>query len=37
MEIPFARAVEMIGTGEIKDAKTMLLIQYAQINGIFKA
>lgn len=37
MEIPFANAVKMIGTGEIKDAKTMLLIQYAQINGIFKA
>lgn len=37
MEIPFAKAVEMIGTGEIKDAKTMLLIQYAQINRIFKA
>jgi len=37
MEIPFATAVEMIGTGEIKDAKTMLLIQYAQINGLFKA
>jgi GDP-mannose pyrophosphatase NudK len=37
LEIPFAKAVEMIGTGEIKDAKTMLLIQYAQINGLFKA
>ncbi|WP_439584423.1 GDP-mannose pyrophosphatase NudK [Dyadobacter bucti] len=37
LEIPFAKAVEMIGTGEIKDAKTMLLIQYAQINRLFKA
>jgi GDP-mannose pyrophosphatase NudK len=37
LEFPFAKAVEMIGTGEIKDAKTMLLIQYAQINEIFKA
>lgn len=37
MEIPFVKAVGMIATGEIKDAKTMLLIQYAQINGILKA
>lgn len=35
LEIPFSQAVEMIRTGEIKDAKTILLIQYAQINGLF--
>lgn len=34
MEIPFAKAVEMVKTGEIKDAKTIMLLQYAQINGL---
>lgn len=37
MEIPFAEAVKMITAGEIKDAKTMLLIQYAQLNGLLAA
>ena len=36
LEIPFEKAVEMVTTGEIKDAKTMLLIQYAQINSLLK-
>lgn len=32
LELPFDRALEMIGTGEIKDAKTMLLLQYAALQ-----
>lgn len=34
MEIPFAKAVNMVATGEIKDAKTIILIQYAQLNKL---
>lgn len=34
MEIPFLKAIEMVGNGEINDAKTIMLIQYAQINGL---
>ncbi|MCO5934753.1 GDP-mannose pyrophosphatase NudK [Mucilaginibacter sp. RB4R14] len=34
MEIPFAKALEMVKTGGIKDAKTIMLLQYAQINGL---
>ncbi|WP_454802357.1 GDP-mannose pyrophosphatase NudK [Mucilaginibacter phyllosphaerae] len=34
VEIPFAKAVEMVKTGEIKDAKTIMLLQYAQINRL---
>lgn len=34
LELPFSRAVEMVQSGEIKDAKTIILIQYAQINGL---
>jgi GDP-mannose pyrophosphatase NudK len=34
LEISFARALEMVGSGEIKDAKTILLLQYAEINGL---
>ena len=37
MEIPFTKAISMISKGEIKDAKTMMLIQYAQINGLLAA
>jgi len=36
MELPFHQAVEMIKTGEIKDGKTIMLLQYAQINDIFR-
>ena len=32
LEIPFSSALEMIKTGEINDAKTILLLQYAVIN-----
>lgn len=34
MELPFAKTISMIGTGEIKDAKTIMLLQYALINKI---
>ncbi|WP_318344434.1 GDP-mannose pyrophosphatase NudK [Flagellimonas baculiformis] len=35
LEIGFDRALEMVKTGEIKDAKTIMLLQYAQINAVF--
>jgi GDP-mannose pyrophosphatase NudK len=34
IELPFSDALEMVKTGEIKDAKTIMLLQYAQINNI---
>jgi len=34
LELPFARAWDMIGTGEIRDAKTIMLLQYAVINKL---
>ncbi len=34
LELRFDKALEMIKTGEIKDAKTIMLIQYLQINNI---
>jgi nudix-type nucleoside diphosphatase (YffH/AdpP family) len=34
LEIPFDDAFEMIGTGEIRDAKTIMLLQYMKINQI---
>ncbi len=34
LELPFAKAMDMIKTGEIKDAKTIMLLQYAEINGL---
>ena len=36
MEIPFAQAVDMIATGEIKDGKTIMLLQYAQLSNLIK-
>lgn len=33
LELPFALALAMIGSGEIKDAKTIMLLQYVQIQG----
>ncbi|AXO79406.1 GDP-mannose pyrophosphatase NudK [Olleya aquimaris] len=35
LEMSFESAVNMINTGEIKDIKTICLLQYAQINNIF--
>ncbi|WP_418263572.1 GDP-mannose pyrophosphatase NudK [Flavobacterium faecale] len=34
LEWPFDKAYNMIATGEIKDAKTILLLQYAKINNL---
>lgn len=34
LELPFSTALEMITSGEIKDAKTIMLLQYAQINQL---
>ena len=34
LEIDFKKAIEMIKTGEIKDGKTIMLLQYAQINAL---
>jgi GDP-mannose pyrophosphatase NudK len=34
IEIPFTKALEMIRSGEIRDAKTIMLLQYAQIQAI---
>ncbi len=35
LEIHFKKALQMIESGEIKDAKTIMLLQYAQINQLF--
>lgn len=34
LEIDFSKVKEMVAMGEIKDAKTILLLQYAQLNGL---
>jgi GDP-mannose pyrophosphatase NudK len=34
LEISFDTAIQMIHSGEIKDAKTIMLLQYAQINNL---
>ncbi len=34
IEISFEKAYQMIATGEIKDAKTIMLLQYAKINNL---
>ncbi|MEM9648733.1 MAG: GDP-mannose pyrophosphatase NudK [Bacteroidota bacterium] len=35
LEMAFQEALEMIQTGEIKDAKTIMLLQYAQLHALF--
>ena len=35
LEINFFDAIEMVKTGEIKDAKTIMLLQHAYIEGLF--
>ncbi|MEU0532346.1 NUDIX domain-containing protein [Amycolatopsis tolypomycina] len=37
LELPFAKALEMVGTGEIADAKTILLLQWAALQGLFRS
>jgi len=34
LEIDFNKAIQMVKMGEIKDAKTIMLLQYAQINKL---
>ena len=34
LELNFEESLEMIKTGEIKDAKTVMLLQYAQLNDL---
>ncbi|WP_435622815.1 GDP-mannose pyrophosphatase NudK [Flagellimonas sp.] len=35
LELPFTQAWQMMVTGEIRDAKTIMLLQYAKLNGLF--
>ncbi|MEO6012300.1 MAG: NUDIX domain-containing protein [Devosia sp.] len=35
IKLPFATALQMVETGQIADAKTILLLQYAQLQGVF--
>ena len=34
LEIPFDLAMQMINSGEIKDGKTIMLLQYAKLNNL---
>lgn len=34
LELAFEKALAMIGTGEIKDAKTIMLLYHAKLNGL---
>jgi len=34
LEMPFQKAFSMIDAGEIKDGKTIMLLQYAKLNGL---
>jgi hypothetical protein len=34
LEIPFFKVIKMVENQEIIDAKTIMLIQYAQINNL---
>lgn len=35
LEYPFSEALNMIQTGEIKDAKTIMLLQHVALSGLF--
>ncbi len=35
LEMPFKKALQLMETGDIKDAKTIMLLQWAQINALF--
>jgi GDP-mannose pyrophosphatase NudK len=37
MEVDFNEALNMIVTGQIKDAKTIMLLQHAKINGLLES
>jgi GDP-mannose pyrophosphatase NudK len=34
LELPFTTAMDMVANGEIKDGKTIMLLQYAAMNGL---
>lgn len=34
LEVPFEKALEMVSDGTIRDAKTIMLLQYAKIQGL---
>jgi GDP-mannose pyrophosphatase NudK len=34
LELPFKRTIEMLNNGEIQDARTIILLQYAQIHNL---
>ncbi len=34
MEVPFSRALEMVESGDIKDGKTIMLLQWVRLKGI---
>jgi nudix-type nucleoside diphosphatase (YffH/AdpP family) len=36
LELPFDQALAMVGTGEIADAKTIMLLQWAALHGPFR-
>ncbi len=36
LEYPFEQALEMVRTGQIRDAKTIMLLQYAAIHGLLE-
>ena len=36
LEMPFSEAIKMMQSGKIKDAKTIMLLQYAQIQQLFQ-
>jgi len=35
VRMPFAEAMRQVGTGEIADAKTVMLLQYAALKAVF--
>jgi nudix-type nucleoside diphosphatase (YffH/AdpP family) len=34
LELPFSKAIQMVQNGEIRDGKTIMLLQYAQMNNL---
>ncbi|WP_217592069.1 GDP-mannose pyrophosphatase NudK [Cohnella sp. GbtcB17] len=36
MELPYRQALQMVENGEIRDAKTIMLLQYARIHGLLQ-
>lgn len=37
LEMPFAKAVDMVKRGEIRDGKAVILLQYLQTSGLMNA